>query len=413
MEAIIERCCGLDVHQAQVTACLLVGSPGKRPKKEVRRFGTFTRDLLALREWLQAEGCTTVAMESTGIYWRPVYAILEDEFELVVGNAFHIKNVPGRKTDVMDAEWIADLLRHGLIAKSFVPSKPVRELRDLMRYRAKLVESRSSERNRLLKFLETANIKISSVATDVFGKSGMAMLEALTTGEDGPAALADLAKGLLRKKIDALQGALEGRMEAHHRFVLRLQLDRLKEVNADLAALDAYVDVRLEPYRLAKDALSQIPGVGAHTAIAILSEIGSDLSSFPTAGHFAAWAGVCPGNNESAGKSKRAGTRRGNRHLRKALFEASLGAVRKRGSYLKAKYHRLKARCGVQRAAMAIAHKLAVAIFHVLSTGKPYADLGDGYLDKLNTKRTTKSLVRRLEALGFQVQLQEATPALP
>ena len=410
MEAIVECCCGLDVHQAQVTACLLVGRAGQRAKKEVRKFGTFTRDLLALRDWLRESGCTTVAMESTGIYWRPVYAILEDDFELVVGNAFHIKNVPGRKTDVMDAEWIADLLRHGLIAKSFVPPKPIRELRDLMRYRCKLVESRSSERNRLLKLLETANIKVSSVATNVFGKSGMAMLEAMAKGEAKPAVLANLAQGLLRKKIDALEGALEGRIDEHHRFVLRLQLDRLKQVDADLAKLDDYVDARLEPYRSAHDALTKIPGIGEHTAVAILSEVGSDVSAFPTAAHFAAWAGVCPGNNESAGKMKRAGARKGNRHLRKALVEASLGAVRKSGSYLKAKYYRLKARLGVQRAAMAIAHKLAIAIFQVLATGQPYVDLGEAYLDKLASKRTTKSLVRRLEALGFQVQLQE-TPA--
>jgi transposase len=346
-------------------------------------------------------------MESTGIYWRPVYAIFEAEFELVVGNAHHIKNVPGRKTDVMDAEWIADLLRHGLIAKSFVPPKPIRELRDLMRYRCKLVESRSSERNRLLKLLETANIKVSSVATNVFGKSGMLMLEAIANGETEPAALADLAQGLLRKKIDALEGALEGRIDEHHRFVLRLQLQRLTQVDADLRNVDAYVDARLEPYRNANEALTTIPGIGEHTAAAVLSEVGGDVSAFPTAAHFAAWAGVCPGNNESAGKNRQAGARKGNRHLRKALVEASLSAIRKKDSYLKAKYYRLKARCGVQRAAMAIAHKLAIAIFHVLATGQPYVDLGGAYLDKLASKRTTKSLVRRLEALGFQVQLHE------
>jgi transposase len=411
MEAIVERCCGLDVHQAQVTACLLVGRAGQRAKKEVRKFGTFTRDLLALRDWLRESGCTVVAMESTGVYWKPVYAVLEDDFELVVGNAFHIKNVPGRKTDVMDAEWIADLLRHGLIAKSFVPPKPIRELRDLMRYRSKLVDSRSSERNRLLKLLETANIKISSVATDVFGKSGMLMLEAMAAGDATPQAMADLAQGVLRKKIDALQGALDGRVGEHHRFLLRLQLDRLKAVGSDLRQLDAYIDAKLEPYRLAQQALEQIPGIGAHTAAAILSEVGSDMTAFPSAGHFAAWVGVCPGNNESAGKKMRAGARKGNRHLRKAFVEASLGAIRKRGSYLKAKYYRLKARCGVQRAAIAIAHKLAIAVYQVLSHGAPYVDLGEAYLDKLTTRRTTNNLVRRLEALGYRVQLEQPTPA--
>lgn len=405
MEAIIERCCGLDVHQAQVTACVLIGSAGERPKKEVRKFGTFTKDLLALREWLLEAGCKTVAMESTGIYWRPVYAILEDDFELVVGNAFHIKNVPGRKTDVMDAEWIADLARHGLIAKSFVPPKPTRELRDVMRYRTKLVASRSSERNRLLKLIETANIKISSVATDVFGKSGMLMLAALVKGESTPAEMAQLARGRMRTKVEALEGALEGRIEEHHRFLLRLQLERLAEVDADVATIDAFVDARLEPYRKTQELLQQIPGIGAHTAAAVLSEVGSDVASFPSAAHFAAWAGVCPGNNESAGKKRRAGTRKGNRQLRVTLLEAGLGAIRKRGSYFKAKYYRLKARCGAQRAAMAIAHKLAIAIYHVLATSKPYVDLGEAYLDTLTSARTTKHLVRRLEALGHKVQL--------
>lgn len=409
MEALIECCCGLDVHQAQVTACLLVGRAGQRVKKEVRRFGTFTRDLLALREWLKEMRCTHVAMESTGVYWKPVYAVLEEDFELVVGNAFHIKNVPGRKTDVLDAEWIADLLRHGLIAKSFVPPKPVRELRDLMRYRSKLVESRSAERNRLLKLLETANIKISSVATNVFGKSGMRMLEAIAAGGATPAIMADLAMGAMRKKLGELEGALEGRVGEHHRFLLRLQLDRLKAVDADLAQVDGYIDARLEPYRSAQQALQTIPGVGAHTATAILSEIGGDVGAFPSAKHFAAWVGVCPGNNESAGKKMRTGARKGNRHLCKALIEASLGAVRKSGSYLKAKYYKLKARCGVQRAAIAIAHKLAIAVYHVLAKGLPYADLGEAHLDKIAGPRTSRHLVRRLEALGYRVQIEPVT----
>ncbi len=230
MDAIVECCCGLDVHQATVVACVLVGRADQKPKKEVRTFGTFTRDLLALRDWLREAGCTHVGMESTGVYWRPVYAVLEGDFELIVGNAHHIKNVPGRKTDVKDSEWIADLLRHGLVAKSFVPPKPIRELRDLMRYRRKLVEARSAERNRLLKLLETANIKVSSVATDVFGKSGRLMLAALAKGETTAEAMAELAQGLLRKKLPALREALDGRVDEHHRFLLRLQLDRIDAV---------------------------------------------------------------------------------------------------------------------------------------------------------------------------------------
>jgi transposase len=411
MEAIVERCCGLDVHQAQVTACLLVGGPDKRPKKEVRKYGTFTRDLLALRDWLREAGCTRVAMESTGVYWKPVYAILEEDFELVVGNAFHIKNVPGRKTDVLDAEWIADLLRHGLIAKSFVPPKPVRELRELMRYRSKLVDSRAMERNRLLKLLETANIKVSSVATDVFGKSGMQMLEAISSGDVSVETMANMAKGRMRSKITALQGALDGRVGEHHRFLLRLQLDRLKAVDADVARIDSFAEARLEPYRKAQEMLETIPGFGPYTAAKVISEIGGDVGAFPSASHFAAWVGVCPSNNESAGRKMRASARHGNRHLCKALIEASLGAVRKTGSYLKAKYYKLKARCGVRRAAMAIAHKLAIAVFHVLSNGAPYADLGEAHLDKVAGPRTSRHLVRRLEALGYRVQLQPIAPA--
>jgi transposase len=410
MEAIVERCCGLDVHQAQVTACMLIGSADQRPKKVVRKFGTFTRDLLTLREWLRESGCTHVAMESTGVYWQPVYVVLEGDFELVVGNAFHIKNVPGRKTDVKDAEWIADLLRHGLIAASFVPPKPIRELRDLMRYRTKLVRTRSAERNRLLRLLETANIKVSSVATNVFGTSGMLMLEALIVGEATPEAMADLAIGRMRSKIEALQGALDGRVNEHHRFLLRLQLDRLKAIADDLAKLDAFVDTKLKPYRRAREMLQTIPGVGAHTAATILSEVGSDVSAFRTARHFAAWVGVCPGNNESAGKKMRAGVRKGNKHLRGALIEASLGAVRKRDSYIKAKYYKLKARCGPKRAAIAVAHKLAIAVFHVLANAVPYADLGGAYLDKLAGKRTANHLVKRLESMGYRVQIEQPAP---
>jgi transposase len=411
MEPIIERCCGLDVHQATVVACVLVGRADQRAKKEVRSFGTFTRDLLALRDWLREQQCTHVAMESTGVYWKPVYAVLEGDFDLVVGNAHHIKNVPGRKTDVEDSEWIADLLRHGLIAKSFVPPQPIRELRDLMRYRHKLVESRTAERNRLLKLLETANIKVSSVATNVFGKSGMSMLEALARGESDAKAMAELAQGLLRKKIGALEGALDGRVGEHHRFLLRVQLDRLKAVEQDVRKIDDFVDAKLEPYRSSLRLLEEIPGVGTHTAVAIIAEAGDDMRVFHSERHFAAWAGVCPGNNESAGKKMEGRTRKGNKHLRKTLVEAALGAVRTRGSYFKAKYHSLKARRGIKRAAMAISHKIAIAVFRILRDGTAYTDLGETYLDSLATKRTTKHLVHRLERLGYRVVLEPATAA--
>ena len=409
MEPIVERGCGLDVHQKTVVACVLTGGAEQRAKKEVRTFGTTLSDLVELRGWLMDKAVTHVGMESTGVYWKPVYAVLEDAaLELIVGNAFHIKNVPGRKTDVRDAEWIADLVRHGLIAKSFVPPKPIRELRDLMRYYTKLVNARSGERNRLLKLLETANIKLSSVATDAFGKSGMAMLKAIVDGEDSGEMLAELAQGLLKKKKPALRKALDGRVSEHHRFMLRMQLDRLNRLEEDLRKLDAYIEEKMTPYRVHQSLLEEIPGVGTHTARAIIAEIGVDMSVFKTEQRLAAWAGVCPGNNESAGKRFSGRTRKGNVYLRSALVEASMSAARKKGSYLRSKYYRLKARTGVKRAAMAVAHKILIVAFRILSDGTVYEDLGDGYLDTLRKTRTTHQLVRRLETLGFKVEL---TPA--
>ena len=408
MEAMVERVCGLDVHQATVVACALIGEAGRKPTREVKTFGTCLRDLEGLREWLVERGITHVAMESTGVYWKPVYAVLEGAFELVVGNAHHIKNVPGRKTDVKDSEWIADLLRHGLIAKSFVPPKPIRELRDLMRYRRKLVDVRSGERNRLLKLLETANIKVSSVATDVFGKSGMAMLKAIADGEASGEVLAGLAQGLLKKKRSALELALEGRVDEHHRFLLRMQLERLSALASDLRKLDEYVDTKMEPYRTQQRALEAIPGVGAQTARAVIAEIGVEMSVFKNEHHLAAWAGICPGNNESGGKRLSGRTRKGNAHLRTALVEASMSAVRKKGSYLRSKYYRLKPRMGVKRAAVAIAHKILIIAYRVLADGTVYTDLGETYLDTLGKTRTSRHLVRRLEALGYRVQLEPA-----
>ena len=288
MQAIIERCCGLDVHQETVVACLLVGAPGAQPNKEVRTFGAVTRDLEALRDWLCEAGVTHVGMESTGVYWRPVYAVLEEHFELIVGNARHIRNVPGRKTDVKDSEWIADLVRHGLIAKSFVPPPPLRELRGLLRYRRKVVESQAAERNRLLKLLETANIKLASVASDVFGVSGRAMLRALIEGEASAEAMADLAKGQLRRKRADLILALDGRMEEHHRFLLAMQLRRLEAAEQDIAALDERIAVKLEPYRVQHALLMLIPGVDWVVAAVLIAEIGVDMSVFLGVYHLAA-----------------------------------------------------------------------------------------------------------------------------
>jgi transposase len=405
MQTLVERGCGLDVHQATVVACLLIVRKDGRVQKQLRTFGTTTRELLSLREWLLSEGCTQVALESTGVYWKPVYAILEGAFQIVVANAQHVKKVPGRKTDVKDAEWIADLLCHGLLRSSFVPPQPIRELRDLTRYRRKLVESRSAERNRLLKVLETANIKLASVATDVFGTSGRLMLRALIEGKATPQEMADLAKKKLRSKIPQLELALEGKLEEHHRFLLKLQLDRLESVESDLAALEQRIQEKLQPYAAQLALLQEIPGVERTLAAVIIAELGVDMRVFQSVSQLASWAGVCPGNNESAGKRKSSRIPKGNVYLKTALVEAANSAARAKGTYLRDKFYRLKARRGYKRAAVAIAHKILVSIYHMLSQNVSYNDLGDLYLDTLNKHHLTRNLVHRLERLGYSVTL--------
>jgi transposase len=350
-------------------------------------------------------------MESTGIYWRPVYAVLEGHVELIVGNARHIRNVPGRKTDVKDAEWIADLVRHGLIAKSFVPPAPLRELRELLRYRRKLIEAQAAERNRLLRLLETANIKLASVMSDVFGVSGRAMLKALIAGSAAPEEMAALARGQLRRKHAALIEALTGGIEEHHRFLLAMQLGRIEAIKADITALDARIGDRLLPYGAEMALLMTIPGVNWLVAAVIIAEIGTDMSVFLSVHHLAAWAGVCPGSYESAGKQKSGRARKGNVHLRTILVGAAISAARTKGSYLRDKFHRLKARRGVLRAALAIAHKIVVAAYHMLARGLAYRDLGDAYLDQIGQRRTVANLKRRLERLGYQVTLEPTAEA--
>jgi transposase len=409
MQTLVERGCGLDVHQATVVACLLIVRKDGKVQKQMRTFGTTTRELLSLREWLLSEGCTHVAMESTGVYWKPVYAILEGGeggLEIVVANAQHVKKVPGRKTDVK-AEWIADLLCHGLLRSSFVPPKPIRELRDLTRYRRKLVESQSAERNRLLKLLETANIKLASVATDVFGVSGRLMLEALVEGKATPQEMAELAKGRLRQKIDELGPALEGKLEEHHRFLLRLQLDRLEAAEKDLAVLEHRLQEKLKPYEAQLTLLDEIPGVDWTLAAVIIAEMGVDMSVFGSVSQLASWAGVCPGNNESAGKRKSSRIPKGNVYLKTALVEAANAAAKAKGTYLRDKFYRLKARRGYKRAAVAVAHKILVAIYHMFSHQVCYNELGDAYLDKRNKHHLTRNLVHRLERLGYTVTLEQ------
>jgi transposase len=407
MGPIIERGAGVDVGQAIVVACILVGKGHEKPRKEVRTFRTMTRDLLEMRDWFLSEGVTHVGMESTGVYWKPVYAILEADFQVIVGNAQHIKNVPGRKTDVKDAEWLADLVRHGLIAKSFVPPPSIRVLRDLLRYRRKLVESRTSERNRLLKLLETANIKLSSVASDVFGASGMLMLRALLEGASTPQEMARLAKGRLREKTAELELALEGRMDFDHRFLLGLQLQRLEQVDSDIARVDERINERLKPYQEQHVRLTQIPGVDHVLAATLIAEVGVDMSVFHSARHLAAWAGVSPGNNESAGKKKNGQARKGNIHLTTALYDAGRSASQAKGTYLKDKFYRLKARRGYNRAAIAIGHKILLAAYHMLSKGVDYKELGEAYLDHLDKTKVAGNLVRRLQRLGYEVTVTE------
>jgi transposase len=407
MQALVERGCGLDVHQATVVACLLIVSKNGKTQKQVRTFGTTTRELLGLRDWLLSEGCTHVAMESTGVYWKPIYAILEGGFEIVVANAQHVKKVPGRKTDVKDAEWIADLLCHGLLRSSFVPPKPIRELRDLTRYRRKLVESRSAERNRLLKLLETANIKLASVASDAFGVSGLLMLEALVEGKATVQEMAELAKRKLRKKIPELELALEGKVEEHHRFLLSVQLRRLQAVDEDLAVLEERIQEKLKPYAAQLTLLDEIPGVDRTLAAGIIAEMGVDMNVFGTVSQLASWVGICPGNNESGGKRKSSRIPKGNVYLKTTLVEAANAAAKAKGTYLRDKFYRLKARRGYKRAAVAVAHKILVAIYHMFSHQVRYHELGDFYLDKLNKHQLTRNLVHRLERLGYIVTLEQ------
>ena len=405
MEAILECCAGLDVHQATVVACVMSGPAGKKPDKQLRTFGTTRRDLAELAEWLAERGCTAVAMEATGVYWRPVHAALEDRFDVIVGNAYRIKTVPGRKTDAKDAEWICDLARHGLIARSFVPPKPIRALRELVRYRRKLVETASTERNRLIKLLETAGIKLAGVVSDVFGASGKNMLRALIGAERSAAEMAQLAQRRMRRKIPELERALEGGLAAHQRFVLDLQLRRIEAAEADVAALDERIAEMAAPYDWAIGLLLGIPGVDRIVAITIVAEIGTDMALFDGPAQLASWAGLCPGSHESAGRRHGGKTRRGNVFLKSALVTAAVAAAKKRNSYLADKYRRLSAKRGKMRAAVAIAHKLLLTVYRILRDGECYKDLGADYLDSLDKRRVANRLTRRLNDLGFDVQL--------
>jgi transposase len=404
MEVLHERCAGLDVHRDTVVACAI--TPEAR---EVRTFGAVTGGLLELADWLAGLGVSHVAMETTGVYWKPVYNLLEGGgFELLVVNARHMRAVPGRKTDVRDAEWIADLLRHGLLKASFIPDRPQRELRELVRYRRTLIEERSREAQRLHKVLEGANIKLGAVASDLLGVSARAMLEAIAEGRDDPELLASLARGRLRDKHDRLVAALHGLLGPHQRRMLAAQLRHIDFLDAEIAGLGSEVAERMRPFGVAIALVDSVPGIALRTAEAILAETGIDMGRFPSAAHLASWARLCPGTDESAGKRRSGATGPGNHWLRTALVEAAHAAARTKGTYLAAQYRRIAARRGSRRAAVAVAHSILVIVYHLLRDGLLYQDLGANWFDERDRGATVRRAVKRLEGLGYRVTLDAA-----
>ncbi len=406
MEVLHRRCAGLDVHKESVVACVRL-AVGGAVRREVRTFGTTTRDLLELSAWLAANGCTHVAMEATGVYWKPVWHILaEGPFELVLANAAHVKAVPGRKTDVADATWLADLLAHGLVRASFVPDEPTQELRALLRTRKQLVRERTGHVQRLQKTLEDANLKLEGVVTDIMGLSGRRMVEAVIAGEDDPEALAALADRRIKAAPERLREALRGRVTPRHRFLLALHLRQVDALDAAIAAIDLEVESQLEPFRTATRLLSSIPGVAELGARVIVAEIGTDMGRFPTAGHLVSWAGLCPRNDESAGKRRSTRLRPGAPWLKATLVQCAWAAARKKGSYFQAQFHRLRARRGARKAICAVAASILTAAYHMLRDGTLYQDLGPDHFDRRNKEAQARRLVKRLGGLGYQVEIR-------
>jgi transposase len=407
MEVVHSRCAGLDVHQQALMACVRVIEQGQ-VRQEIRGFETTTQGLLALCDWLAAQGCTHVAMESTGVYWKPVWHVLEASFELVLANAAHIRNVPGRKTDVSDALWISDLLAHGLIRSSFVPPTPVQELRDLTRTRKQLVREVAQHVQRIQKTLEDANLKLTGVISDVVGVSGRRLLEALIAGETDPEQLVEHTTGRLKAPRARLVEALRGRVRDHHRFLLRLHLSQVDALRAAVKEVEARLGDVLRPFRERAELLMTIPGIRETAAHVIVAEIGIDMSRFPTAAHLVSWAGLCPRSDESAGKRRSTRIRKGAPWLKTTLVQAAWAASRKRGSYLRAQFLRLKTRRGPMKAIVAVAASMLTAAYHMLRTGQPYRDLGDAYFDTRDRNRITRRLIRRLHDLGLDVEVQPA-----
>jgi transposase len=409
MQILYERCAGLDIGKDEVVACVRVPAGGGGRHREVRTFGTFTRQLETLAEWLAAEGVTEVVMEATGQYWKPVWYILEERgFELLLVNARHVRILPGRKTDVGDAEWLAELLEHGLLRGSFVPPATIRELRDLTRYRKRLIQTHSSEAQRIAKTLEDAGIRLGSVASDILGVSGRAMLRALVAGERDPAVLAGLARGRLRSKESDLREALHGRFGEHHALLVRLALEHVEQLERSIGELDTEVDRVIDPFARARDHLDTITGVGVRAAECIIAEIGVDMTVFPTAAHLASWAGRCPGNNVTGGKRHSGRTRHGSVWLGDILTECAWAAARSRGTYLGAQFWRLARRIGKKKAAVAVGHSILVIAWLLLTDDADYADLGGDYFVKRDAERARSRAIGQLEALGYRVTLEAA-----
>ncbi len=446
MEILYERCAGVDVHKKNVKVCVASPGEGGQRQKETRTYSSMTQNVLEMRDWLKAQGCTHIAMEATGVYWRPIYNLLEGDFEILVVNAHHIKTVPGRKTDVKDAEWIADLLAHGLLSASFVPSAPQRELRELTRYRTSLVEERAREVNRLQKTLETTNLKLGDVVSDVMGKAAQMILHAVVEGETDPVRLASFAVGRVHASQQDLERALTGRVTAHHRFMLGQHLQLIKHLDEAIGRVNEEIARRFTPpepptageelhspeqapapessqaapssaesaplsWQEAVQIIDQITGISQRVAQGLLAEIGVDMSQFPSAKHLASWVGICPGNHESAGKRLSGKTRKGNPSARRLLIQAAHAAAHSKNTYLAAQYRRIAARRGPKRAAVAVGHSILVIVYHLLRDRGAYEDLGGNYFDQHDRQFVQKQLVRRLERLGYQVELQPLSEA--
>ncbi|GHO97538.1 IS110 family transposase [Reticulibacter mediterranei] len=405
MQVLYERCAGLDVHKKTVVVTVLITQSKGTVQKLTRTFSTMTADLLTLDEWLRGLQVIHLALESTGVYWHPVFNILEEGRSILLVNPQHMRAVPGRKTDVKDSEWLADLHRHGLLKASFIPPKPIRELRELTRYRKTLVQERAQEVNRLQKVLEGANVKLAAVATDVLGKSGRQMLEALIDGVQDAEALSALARGRLRAKLPELRKALDGRVQPQHRFLLTRMLAHIDFLEESLEQVNKEIEQQLAPFEEAMTLAQSVIGIQETAAAAILAEIGTDMSRFPTASHLASWAGVCPGNKQSGGKRHNGATTLGNAHLRAVLGEVAWAIAHTRDNYLSAQYHRIARRRGKQKAIVAVSHSVLVILYHVLRNKQPYHDLGADYFAKLDTARTERHHVHQLEQLGYRVIL--------